>query len=248
MMKIIASMTTIPSRIASIKPVVAAALLQTVRIDRVEINIPFRLARKNQDYQIPSWMLTMSRLEVYRTEDFGSITKVAPTFIRCKDAKDTFIWSIDDDCVFPSNQLETLMKAHDRSKRRILTRYGGELRNDGTVQNWYGSGQVSFLEGFGGVLYPPQSVLPDDFERFLRLTSQNSDCRESDDIVLSMYFNRIGMPIYLHNVPTESVPYLVTGFLSHAGTDALSHGGHKEKYKRAYQFTKSLALSNVEHR
>lgn len=243
-MKIIASMTTIPSRIALIEPVIAAALSQTVHIDHVEINVPYKLVKRNEDYELPSWMANMQGLEVHRTEDFGAITKVAPTFMRYRDTEDTFIWSIDDDCVFPPNQLELLMTAHDPDKRRILTRYGGQLNDDGSLLHFYGSAQVSFFEGFGGVLYPPRCVLP-DFDEFLHLTSQNADCREGDDIVLSMYFNRIGLPIYLHNVPTDEAPYLVSGFLPHAQVDALSAREHDEKYKRVHRFVRSLTLTNA---
>jgi hypothetical protein len=227
---------------AFIEPVIDAALSQTVRVDHVEINIPLKLIRNNQEYEIPGWMHSKRGLRVFRTEDFGAITKVAPTFIRYEGDKDTFIWSIDDDCVFPHNQLELLMAAHDKHERRILARYGGELKDDGTTQNWFGSTRVSFFEGYGGVLYPPQCVLPNDFGRYLDITSQNVDCRESDDIVLSMYFNRIGMPIHLHNEPSKETPYMVSGFLPQAAVDSLSKEGHEDKYRRVYHFIKSLHL------
>ena len=238
-MKIIASMTTIPSRISLIRPVIDAVLSQSVPIEHIEINIPWNFIRTSEEYQIPDWLEATPHVHIHRTQDFGAITKVAPTLLRHKNDADTYIWSVDDDCAYPSNQLELLMAAHDPGKRRVLTRYGGNLRDDGTLQNLFGSLEVTFLEGFGGVLYPP-SCIQDDFARFLEIVSQSPDCRMSDDIVLSLYFNKSNTPIFLHNPQSEIVPYMVSGWLPHSKLDALSADGHAERYKRVYQFINSL--------
>ena len=49
-MRIIASMTTIPSRIAEIEPVIESVLNQDVAVDRLEINIPFYCKRNGEEY------------------------------------------------------------------------------------------------------------------------------------------------------------------------------------------------------
>lgn len=232
-------MTTIPSRIDKIRPVIEAVLTQTVPIEHVELNIPYHCIRTNEPYAIPPWLALMKKVKIFRTEDYGSITKVAPTFLRYKDDHETYIFSLDDDCTFPLNQLELICRAHEPDKRRILVRYGGPLSPDGSTQNWYGEGQATWFEGFGGVLYPPACV-GDDFLDYLVATSANGDCREGDDMVLSLYFNRIGLPIYLRNQPSEA-PYMVNGWLPHSKIDALSEHGHAEKYKRVVAFVNSLA-------
>lgn len=48
-MRIIASMTTIPSRIAEIEPVIESVLNQDVAVDRLEINIPFYCKRNGEE-------------------------------------------------------------------------------------------------------------------------------------------------------------------------------------------------------
>src|SRR3954454_7342004 len=75
-------MTTIPTRIDEIRPVIEAVLAQSVPIERLELNIPYKCIRTNEPYTIPMWLDGMDRVMIFRTEDYGSITKVAPTFLR----------------------------------------------------------------------------------------------------------------------------------------------------------------------
>jgi glycosyltransferase involved in cell wall biosynthesis len=243
-LRIIASMTTIPSRIGSIRPVIEAVLAQTAPIEHIELNIPYRCIRTGEPYIVPAWLESMDRVMIFRTEDYGPITKVAPTFLRHQNDHETSIWSVDDDFAYPANQLELLCRVHRPDKRRILTRYGGKLGSDGTVQFWFGEAEVTMFEGFGGVLYPP-ACIGGDFLEYLTVTSANDDCRKNDDIVLAMYFNSHGLPIYLYNRPSEDAPYMVPGKLAHSEQDALKQTGHSDNYKRIFAFVKALQQSNA---
>jgi hypothetical protein len=244
-MHIIASMSTIPSRISHIRPAIESVLAQTIPINHVELNVPFRSVRTNELYVIPDWMTEIGRLRLFRVDqDYGPITKIAPTLLRYQLNSDTYIWSVDDDCAYPSNQLELLLRAHRPDQHRILTRHGGEIKPDGTVQFWYGEAQVSMFEGFEGVLYPP-GCIRDDFAEYVRATSANADCRSNDDIVLSLYFMRHAIPMYLYNKPSEA-PYMNSGWQSYGELDALraSVGGNWQPiYKRVIDFVSTLSPS-----
>jgi hypothetical protein len=244
-LRIVASMTTTPSRIAHIRPAIESVLRQSVPIDHLELNVPRYSIRTGEMYVIPDWMRDVDRLQIFRTvEDYGPITKIAPTLLRYRSDKETHLWSVDDDCAYPANQLELLCRAHDPNRYRILTRHGGAIKADGSVQFWYGTAEVSMFEGFGGVLYPP-SCIGDDFDAYVKTTSANPDCRLSDDMVLSLYFRRRGVPIYLYNKPDES-SYMNTGWLPHAAdTDALVRqvgGNYQPVYKRVIDFVSTLKL------
>ncbi len=102
---------------------------------------------------------------------------------------------------------------------------------------------MSFFEAFGGVLYPP-GCIGSDFEQYVSITSQNEDCRKSDDIVLSMYFSKRNVEMYLYNKPTDEHPYMVSGWLPHSKYDALSAGGHSDKYGRVFRFVSDLLANN----
>jgi hypothetical protein len=178
-------------------------MAQSVPVQHIELNIPFRCIRTNELYILPEWLPQMDKMiRVFRTEDYGPITKVAETFLPHRDDRETYIWSVDDDCAYPSNQLELLVQAHDPRKRRILTRHGGKINDDGTVDFWYGEADVCMFEGLGGVLYPP-ACIGDDFLEYVITTSQNEHCRRCDDMVLSVYFRSNGIPIHLYKALTR---------------------------------------------
>ncbi|MGU3662061.1 MULTISPECIES: hypothetical protein [unclassified Methylobacterium] len=241
-MRIIASMTTIPSRIAEIEPVIASVLNQDVAVDHLEINIPFHCKRNGEEYILPDWLVSEGQIAVFRTDDYGPITKIAPTLLRHRH-DDAYIWSVDDDCRYPRNQLRLLTSVCGPNEDRILTRYGGNLKEGGLFEPWYGHGACTMLEGFGGVLYPPNCI-KDDFDRYLVDTSNDKFCRANDDIVLAMYFNHHQVPIFLHNVPSDDVPYMVEGWMAHADRDALSTGGHNVAYEGAYKFITNYFICN----
>jgi hypothetical protein len=247
-MRIVASMTTTPSRIAQIRPAIQSVLSQSVPVDHLELNVPHYSVRTGEMYVIPDWMDNIDRLKIFRIDgDCGPITKIAPTLRRYRGNKETFLWSVDDDCAYPENQLELLCRAHDPNKYRILSRHGGGIDADGNVQMWYGASEVSMFDGFGGVLYPPDCT-GDDFDTYVKATSANPDCRSSDDMVLSLYFRQRGVPIYLYNKPDEA-PFMNPGWMPYAKNDALrlSVGGDwKPIYKRVINFVTALKFADNE--
>lgn len=238
-------MTTTPSRIDHIRPAIESVLSQSVTIIHLELNVPQRSVRTGEPYVIPEWMDDIDRLRVFRADrDYGPITKIAPTLLRYRGDNETYLWSVDDDCAYPQNQLELLLKGFDPDNHRIVTRHGGQIKDDGSVQMWYGSTEVSMFEGFGGVLYPP-GCIGDDFEQYVTTTSDNADCRLSDDMVLSLYFRRRKVPIYLHNNPNEA-PYMNPGWQPYAKSDALraSAGGNwQSTYRRVIDFVSHLSAA-----
>ena len=54
-MRVIASLTTIPSRIDRIRPVLDSLRNQTVPVERIEINVPDVCVRTGETYVIPEW-------------------------------------------------------------------------------------------------------------------------------------------------------------------------------------------------
>jgi hypothetical protein len=236
-MYIVASMTTIPSRLSKTRTVIESILSQTIPIDHLEFNIPYHCIRTGEIYTIPEWLKNIPKVEIHRTEDYGAITKVAPTLLRHKN-KDTYIWSVDDDFEYPCNTLATLFRAHKPSIQRILCLQGAFWNNtDGT--GYHGTsneGLVHFVEGFGSVLYPPNCI-KDDFENYVVTTSKDMDCRKSDDIILSNYFAKNEIPMYTcfnperFDIHTKAMPYYNDSHALH-----LQDTGHSERYTRVYNY------------
>lgn len=244
-MRIIGSMTTIPSRIDHIRPAIESAFAQTRPIDHLEINIPHVCVRTKETYVIPAWLEGMDRVQIHRTEDYGSITKIAPTLLRHRREPDTWIWSLDDDFSYQLDQLELLLRCPDPQEGRIVTRHGGIILAGGEISFCGGYGKVTFIEGHGTVLYPT-SCIRDDFLRYVEISAGNMECRSSDDAVLSFYFNYHRVPIHLQNPISDDVPFYQTGHLAHWNDEhALHHqnDGHLERYKRVFRYLSSIPLS-----
>jgi len=235
-MRVIASLTTIPSRINLLGPVITSVRKQTFPVDQIEINIPTHCKRLGQDYIIPEYLSNDDGLNIFRTNDFGPITKVLPTLIRYENDPDTYIWSLDDDVELDSSTLKTLAEGVDTENPRILTGKGGALNEGWDMQAWYGFGKCNLIEGYGSVLYPPMVVRNVKSTFLALLDREDDDIIFSDDILISMVFDLAGTEIYLRN------PEIPLGHNSTSAIDALHNSDQYNRYNRAYN--KILAFHN----
>lgn len=195
-MRVVATLSTIPSRIDRIRPTIESLLRQTHPVEKVELNIPMWCVRTAEPYKVPEWMTSMVGVEVHRTEDYGAITKVAPTLIR-HDKEEVYVWSVDDDFVYHPTHLETLLKGVDGQS--IVCLHGGIWTPHGFAGGQSKDNRVDIVEGFFGIVYPPNCIR-EDFLGYVEKTSANWDNRKSDDIILSNYFA-------LHRVPMIKIRY-----------------------------------------
>jgi len=259
-MKIIASLTTIPGRIDLMRSTIDSILNQTIPIHSVELNIPQVFLRNGEIYKIPDWLSSLEResnhtnrkITIFRTEDYGAITKVSPTLLRHRDEKDTFVWSVDDDFVYPINMLATLYREYIPTKHRILSHGGGHWTYDSNNSNCIGynahrqEGIVDFFEGFASVLYPT-FLIKDDFENYVINTSKLLDNRNSDDILLSNYFVLQNIDIYNCSYPYGPDRQFLNLGPQGYGTndDALQrqNGGHRKRYIRVFNWLKENNLN-----
>ena len=105
-MKVIASFTTIPSRICRIGKMVQSIARQSVAPDAIHICIPDICEKEGVGYSIPSWLeesVTITNCRV----DYGPATKLLPVLDLYKDP-DTIIISVDDDVVYHPHTFEWL--------------------------------------------------------------------------------------------------------------------------------------------
>jgi len=259
--KIIASLTTIPSRINLISEVISRITNQTIPIHSLEINIPYFFKRKNEEYIIPDWLTDLAEkskdtkcpILIFRTEDFGPATKVAPTFLRHKndaDSENTYVWSVDDDIHFSLNMLAILFSRLQPypHRKNILSHSGGNWKINAGSQECEGiicgrqEGLVNFAEGFASVLYPV-SVVEDDFEEYILKVIENPFCMNGDDITISNYFQMKGVVIYNCSFPRQSLS--LNAKVSYGLTEDALHlqaVGNSERYINIYNW---LSENNI---
>ena len=101
--KVIISLTTTSTRINNIKPMIASLLDQTVRVDKIVLNLV-----EGVDYTIDETLKNMVEI-IYSGKDYGKGTKCIPILLREGD-KNTILIMLDDDYIYGEDFIETLLK------------------------------------------------------------------------------------------------------------------------------------------
>lgn len=185
----IVSLTTFPARINIVKFTLYSMLAQSLRPKKII------LALSKEEFsgvEIPREILELEKFGVeilWGEENFRSYNKLI--FARAR-FKNEVIVTIDDDIFYPKDLLKSLWQAHlsDKSsiwahRARVISMNGREIggfaswklikKNDKYLQNK--PSFRHFLEGVGGVLYPPNSLHCDAFkpEIFTKLAPKADD-------------------------------------------------------------------------
>ncbi len=185
-MKIILTLTTIPERLHSIynydmRFCINSLLKQNYKgAYEVHINIPNIYSKTGEQYTIPDWLQEIKdiRLKVFRTEDYGSITKLIPTLQRSTNNDDIII-VVDDDMVYHSELINEHLNNRDKWPDYAVGYDGIRSRNtDGTFahnfsdsRNYYFSATginalVDILQHYKTISYK-RYFFEDDFVEFI---------------------------------------------------------------------------------
>ena len=260
MIKIIASLTTIPSRIDLILSTIQSIAAQTIPVDSIEINVPYIFKRTGETYEIPEWLIDLEQssknskceIRIFRTEDYGAITKIAPTLLRHKDKEGTYIWSVDDDFIYPENMVAVLYREFSSTDNYVLSHSGSTWNYNADSKECVGyeslrkEGFVDFIEGFATVLYPTW-LIDEDFEDYVIKTSETLDCRNSDDVIISNYLKIKNIKMYNCAYPYNDTKRLIEGCnLSYGASEDSLHkqgGGNTERYVHVFNWLKENNLN-----
>ena len=120
--KVILSLTTIPERLSYDHPLGLIRViysLMNMKYDNYEIhfNIPRKNNKTGEEYNIPQWLQDLNgrdKLKIFRTEDYGPITKLYPTLQRITDPKQLII-VVDDDLIYESRLIEGHLTLRERN-------------------------------------------------------------------------------------------------------------------------------------
>lgn len=188
MSKIVISLTTIPNRLNTpiltngIKPVIDRLTSLSYPEYEVHLNIPNVNKKTGEEYTIPEWLTSYEsdKLKIFRTEDYGSITKLIPTIDRLSDPNDIII-TVDDDLFYMDGFIEYHLK-----KRELypdcaigfagITAVNGSCHFCTTVRE---DVRVKILEGYKTVSYK-RGFFGNDFKDFA-IGNWN------DDMIISAY-------------------------------------------------------------
>jgi hypothetical protein len=201
---IIVTFTTIPTRLISnhqfdIRYCIDSLLNQSHEGDyQVHINIPYVCKKTNTEYVIPEWLTDLessnSKLKIFRTEDYGPLTKLLPTIERIEDG-DTIIIVVDDDLVYHNDMVKEHIINQSKWPNSPVGYDGIRSRNeDGTFSNYFGDtrdhfysgthkdSRVDILQHYKTISYK-RRFFGEDFKDFIEQYYS-----WSDDLLVSAYF------------------------------------------------------------
>jgi len=211
MFKVIFTLTTSPSRLLRLEPVIESLLEQDYEISGIEINLPKKY-KNTEDYVIPGFLeideatkvcKKYPKVKIFRIEnDLGPGTKIIPTILRYIDNKEQnlYIISVDDDNKYPEKLASSLLKGMTLyGDKKIYCMGGYNLRVASKcrleLDEKFCEGQVSVIEGVYGVLYNPR-LFEKDLGSYFAKILDNKECFTSDDVTISNYLAYKEIPIY----------------------------------------------------
>jgi hypothetical protein len=191
MEKVILTLTTIPNRLnhkfGGLKPVIEKLLNLSYGNYELHLNIPNFCKKSNEEYVIPKWLddIKNPKLKVFRTEDYGSLTKILPTLLRLDRNDDTILITVDDDLEYIDGFIE-----YHLEKRKQYPNYALGFAGLSSIDNschfcttLQKDTKVKILEGYKTVSYRNSFFKQDFFDEFVGKSW-------SDDILLSAYMGK----------------------------------------------------------
>ncbi|CAE7456365.1 unnamed protein product [Symbiodinium natans] len=111
--RVVVLMTSIPSRIDHMEPVVDAMLAQSWPPTEIYMSIPYIYNRTGETYEIPGWLQSKAdakALQLVRCVDLGPGTHLL-NGLRLEQDPWTFLVVVDDDHIYGPELIEQLMRA-----------------------------------------------------------------------------------------------------------------------------------------
>jgi hypothetical protein len=217
--EIVITLTTIPTRLFSnytydMRYCLESLLNQNYDGDfEVHLNIPYIFKQTGEEYKIPDWLKEMEisnkKLKIYRTEDFGPLTKSFPTIMRITNPE-TIIIVVDDDLVYNAAMITEHIKNQKKWPDNPVGYDGMRSRNDkgGSASNFknirdyyfsanYMDSRVDILQHYKSVSYK-RRFFENDFESFIQ-----ENMFWSDDLVMAAYFSFKKVPRWCTYYPGD---------------------------------------------
>lgn len=155
-MRVVVSLSTIPTRIPYLHRIIKQLQNQTYPIDKIYLNLPYYSNREKCKYPPLPKDLDLKNVQVVRCKDYGPITKLYP-ILKYENHPDTIIITVDDDISYIPTRVETLVKWCKKYPTCAFAATGY------IIDNWYNyigrinrpenSIPVSVIEGYSGCAY-----------------------------------------------------------------------------------------------
>jgi hypothetical protein len=220
-MRVVVSLTTIPSRLPHLDKVFTFLAAQTVIPDVTYLAIPSFSKKENCKYpKLSEEVVNLGKqvnLQVLECEDLGPITKLVPCLKEENDL-DTFIITLDDDNDYHPSLLEELISKAIANPGMALGTSGRIVGhgNYTLVKEVTRVTPVDIIQGASASLYVRKFF---NLDELLNYEGAPSGAFYHDDVWISGYLSQKGIPRMV--IPTKKLP---TEVLEVANINPLSKG------------------------
>lgn len=211
-LRVVASLTTMPDRYEKIIKTLKCLNTQTYVFDAIYLSLPDRCKRLNIAYPpVPNEVNNLCT--IVKCPDYGPITKILGALLMEKDP-DTVIITFDDDMIYPSDLVSSLMKHHENypdsaiGSSGMLLKYNCPMCAITPNENNFiyrvpkfhvplTGRKVDSIYGYPGALYVrkffPLGNLDHLETNFLNYALVDDNMFFNDDIVISGYLSLFGI-------------------------------------------------------
>ena len=204
-MRIVGSLTTIPSRINNIIPVLESIVAQG-ELEIIYLTIPWIFTKTQQEYIIPKDVYMYNKCSIVRGQDYGPITKITGALFSEHDP-DTLIVTFDDDVIYPKYLVKSMLEKRSKYPDSAIgssgfqigqfPTYGSIIMNQAKNNNmWFNPYvpekglNVDILAGYAGAMYKRGYFPPiEKIQTFLYYPINHSLLYINDDVFISAWLS-----------------------------------------------------------
>ncbi len=182
--KIVITVTTIPNRTKQLKLCLETLLRQTLKPDKIQLWLDEDRFNKDEMEKLLSDEIRKG-VELKFCKDVKVHTKY---YYSMQENRDDIVITVDDDCYYPENLIENLMKEYEKGKNDVICCRAHQIcvdekRKVKKYSDWVWcspgikEGRMLLATGVGGVLYPPNIFGSEVFNKdvFLKLCVSQDD-------------------------------------------------------------------------
>jgi hypothetical protein len=236
--RVVISLTTTPYRINRIRQVLSTLRNQSIKPDKIILNVPTHLKRANLGYKIPSWLATMPGISINRCEDYGPLTKLLPT-LQLETNPKTIIITVDDDTWYTPHLVRDFLSFAFAHPNAVITPTNLALKFDNNFkiiaanQTYGDESKTALVVGALGAAYR-RSFFGEDFIQYAN--NLPKECFLADDLVTSMYLAYKSIPIEqttsgIFNPINRKIAYQTRYFTGEPDTLTNYDGGNPARYR-----------------
>ncbi len=216
-MKIIVSLTTIPSRIRFIEPVMQSLIRQTLPPDEIHLHLPNWCVKENAGYEIPSFLASYESVRIRVSDlDFGSANKWLGPIQYLNDEVDTALIIVDDDCEYQKDTIELLLAKIRQNPSQCYCLTGGILPRFPQVLRKFGVSSTPLVDTLTIIENNSQDIEVDTIQGF------------SMFVVLPHWFQDVDFSIFeVEGTRSLSDDILISGLLEYLNIPRLQLGPYK---------------------